>query len=121
MSAVSPRRAAPRAVVEATTAVRARTPSQVVESALVDAAERVLVRDGLDGLTVRAVAAEAGVAPMGVYSRFGSKDGLVQAVVIRAFDLLREHKGIHQTIAGIPLGDPAFYDMLCKADSVGVF
>ncbi|MBX7199880.1 MAG: error-prone DNA polymerase [Rhodospirillaceae bacterium] len=39
----------------------------------------------------------------------------------RAFDLLRDHKGIHQTIAGIPRDDPALYDMLCKADSVGVF
>ena len=39
----------------------------------------------------------------------------------RAFDLLREHKGIHQTVAGIPVNDPAVYDMLCRADSVGVF
>jgi AcrR family transcriptional regulator len=66
-----------------------RTPSRAVEQALVDAAERVLVRDGLPGLTVRAVAAEAGVAPMGVYNRFGSKDGLVAAVLVRGFDGLR--------------------------------
>ncbi len=39
----------------------------------------------------------------------------------RSFDLLRDHKGIHQTIAGIAPDDPAVYDMLCKADSVGVF
>jgi error-prone DNA polymerase len=39
----------------------------------------------------------------------------------RSFDLLREHKGIEQTVAGIPLEDQAMYDMLCKADSVGVF
>ena len=67
----------------------ARTPSRDVEQALVDAAERVLVRDGLAALTVRAVAAEAGVAPMGVYNRFGSKDGLVAAVLVRGFDGLR--------------------------------
>jgi len=67
----------------------ARTPSRDVEQALVDAAERVLVRDGLTGVTVRAVAAEAGVAPMGVYNRFGSKDGLVAAVLVRGFDGLR--------------------------------
>ena len=66
-----------------------RTPSRDVEQALVDAAERVLVREGLTGLTVRAVAAEAGVAPMGVYNRFGSKDGLVAAVLVRGFDGLR--------------------------------
>ncbi len=39
----------------------------------------------------------------------------------RSFELLREHKNINQTVAGIPLEDPAFYDMLCRADSVGVF
>ena len=66
-----------------------RTPSSAVEQALVDAAERVLVRDGLGGLTVRAVATEAGVAPMGVYNRFGSKDGLVAAVLARGFEGLR--------------------------------
>ena len=66
-----------------------RTPSRAVEQALVDAAERVLVRDGIGGLTVRAVAIEAGVAPMGVYNRFGSKDGLVAAVLARGFEGLR--------------------------------
>ena len=39
----------------------------------------------------------------------------------RSFDLLRSHKGIEQTIAGIPMDDTAVYDMLCNADSVGVF
>lgn len=66
-----------------------RTPSRALEQALVDAAERVLVRDGLGAVTVRAVAAEAGVAPMGVYNRFGSKDGLIAAVLVRGFDGLR--------------------------------
>src|SRR3954469_23176680 len=76
---------------EAVTDVRSagRTPSRAVEQALVDAAERVLVRDGLVGVTVRAVATEAGVAPMGVYSRFGNKDGLVAAVLTRGFEGLR--------------------------------
>ena len=67
-----------------------RTPSRDVEQALVDAAERVLVRDGPDAVTVRAVAQEAGVAPMGVYNRFGGKDGLVDALLIRGFDGLRD-------------------------------
>jgi AcrR family transcriptional regulator len=65
-----------------------RTPSREVQNALVDAAERVLVRDGPAGLTVRAVATEAGVAPMGVYNRFGNKYGLVAAVLVRGFDAL---------------------------------
>ena len=39
----------------------------------------------------------------------------------RAFDLLKDHKNMPLTVAQIPGEDPAVYDMLCKADSVGVF
>jgi len=68
---------------------RSRTPSADVERELLAAAEAVLVRDGPGGLTVRAVAAEAGIAPMNVYNRLGGKDGLVDALLIKGFDLLR--------------------------------
>ena len=68
---------------------RSRTPSAEVERELLAAAEAVLVRDGPGGLTVRAVAAEAGIAPMGLYSRLGGKDGLVDALLISGFDRLR--------------------------------
>src|SRR4051794_16672157 len=64
----------------------ARTPSQDVKSALVDAAEAVLIREGPAAVTVRAVAVEAGVAPMGVYNRFGSKEGLIEALLVRGFE-----------------------------------
>jgi AcrR family transcriptional regulator len=60
-----------------------------VERELLAAAEAVLVREGPAGLTVRAVAAEAGIAPMGVYNRLGGKEGLVDALLIRGFDRLR--------------------------------
>jgi len=68
---------------------RSRTPSAEIERELLAAAETVLVRDGPGGLTVRAVAAEAGIAPMGVYNRLGGKDGLVDALLIKGFDRLR--------------------------------
>jgi AcrR family transcriptional regulator len=68
---------------------RSRTPSADVERELLAAAEAVLVREGPGGLTVRAVATEAGIAPMGVYNRLGGKDGLVDALLIRGFDRLR--------------------------------
>lgn len=80
---------APRSSSAAVDRPTARTRSRDVEQALVDAAERVLVRDGPDAVTVRAVAQEAGVAPMGVYNRFGGKDGLVDALLVRGFDGLR--------------------------------
>jgi len=39
----------------------------------------------------------------------------------RAFALLREHKGIDLSLAGIPEGDAATYDMLGRGETVGVF
>jgi AcrR family transcriptional regulator len=68
---------------------RSRTPSADVERELLAAAEAVLVREGPGGLTVRAVATEAGIAPMGVYNRLGGKDGLVDALLIKGFSRLR--------------------------------
>jgi len=65
---------------------RRRTASQEVSAALLQAAETVLDRDGADGVTVRAVAKEAAVAPMGVYNRFANKDGLLVALASRALD-----------------------------------
>jgi error-prone DNA polymerase len=37
------------------------------------------------------------------------------------FQLLREHRGIELSMATIPPGDEATYDMICKSDTVGVF
>ena len=68
---------------------RGRTPSADVERELLAAAEAVLVRAGPSGLTVRAVAAEAGIAPMGVYNHLGGKEGMVDALLIKGFDRLR--------------------------------
>jgi error-prone DNA polymerase len=39
----------------------------------------------------------------------------------RAFDLLRDHKGISLSMAEIPQEDPATYAMIRRADTVGVF
>ncbi|MFF3485535.1 TetR/AcrR family transcriptional regulator [Streptomyces sp. NPDC002701] len=65
---------------------RHRTASDQVQAALLEAAQTVLDREGLAKVTVRAVAREAGVAPMGVYSRFGSKEDLLLALAVRALD-----------------------------------
>jgi len=79
---------------------RQRTPSSDIERELIAAAEVVLLRDGPGAVTVRAVAAEAGIAPMGVYNRLGGKDGLVDALLIRGFD------GLRAAIAGGSQPDP---------------
>lgn len=70
--------------------------------ALLDAAEHLVAAEGLEALSVRRVAGEVGTTTRAVYSLFGSKDGLVVALGVRAFDLLRA--GIE---AFPSTGDPA--------------
>jgi AcrR family transcriptional regulator len=53
--------------------------------ALLDAAERVVFRDGAGQLTIEAVAGEAGVSKGGVLYAFTNKDGLIDAMFNRVF------------------------------------
>ena len=46
--------------------------------------------------------------------------GMLSAVH-RCFDLISDHQQIDLTMQSIPKDDPGTYDMLCAADSVGVF
>ena len=39
----------------------------------------------------------------------------------KAFDMITAHKGRTYTLATLPVEDPATYDMLCAADSLGTF
>jgi AcrR family transcriptional regulator len=55
---------------------------------LLDAAERIIEEGGPGALSVRAVADAIGVSTRAVYSTFGSKDGLLDALSQRAFELL---------------------------------
>ncbi|MCK9876062.1 error-prone DNA polymerase [Frankia sp. Ag45/Mut15] len=43
------------------------------------------------------------------------------AMLHGAFDLIRDHHGRDLDLSSIPPEDPAVYDMLCAADSLGVF
>ncbi|MEI7547689.1 MAG: TetR/AcrR family transcriptional regulator, partial [Actinomycetota bacterium] len=61
-----------------------------VGQALVQAASDLLASDGADALTVRAIAAAAGASTMNVYSRFGGKDGVVEQLYLKGFELLAE-------------------------------
>jgi error-prone DNA polymerase len=48
--------------------------------------------------------------------------GLGMLTMIRkAFDLVLAHYGIQLTLANVPQDDMAVYDMICKADTIGVF
>lgn len=60
---------------------RKRVPEEVRRELILQAAFQVACRDGLGGLTVRAVAAEAKVSHALVLFHFGRKDGLVHELL----------------------------------------
>ena len=59
---------------------------------LLDAASRLLSTEGIGAVTVRRMASEAGCSTMGVYSRFGGKDGVL-------VELYTE--GVHRLMAAV--------------------
>jgi AcrR family transcriptional regulator len=60
---------------------------------LVTAGLQVLAQHGPAELTVRRIAEAAGSSTMGVYSRFGGRTGMLEALYRRGFDLLRAALG----------------------------
>jgi AcrR family transcriptional regulator len=68
---------------------RPREHDEHTAGALLDAAEQTIAEDGVDSLSLRDVARKAGTTTRAVYTLFGSKDGLLGALGVRAFDLLR--------------------------------
>jgi AcrR family transcriptional regulator len=91
----------------ATGEARRRTPSTEIEQALVDAAFHLLESEGPEALSVRRVAAEAGVAPMGVYNHFDGKNGVVDAIFRAGFTTLTEELGGLADAHADALDDPA--------------
>jgi AcrR family transcriptional regulator len=67
---------------------RPREHDQQLAEALLDAAERRIAADGVDALSLRAVAADAGTTTRAVYTLFGSKHALVGALGVRAMEYL---------------------------------
>lgn len=61
-----------------------------VRNAVLDAAERVVGRDGIGSLTLDGVAAEAGVSKGGLLHHFPSKDRLIEGLVRRSAESWRE-------------------------------
>lgn len=69
---------------------RPRQHDETTAESLLDAAERQLRSGGLDGVSMRSIADDADVSIRAIYSLFGSRDGLVDALAIRTFARLRE-------------------------------
>jgi AcrR family transcriptional regulator len=68
---------------------RPREHDEQTATALVAAAERLVQERGVDALSVRRVAQEVGTTTRAIYSLFGSKDGLVAAISVHGFNVLR--------------------------------
>ena len=54
--------------------------SSATRDTILEAGLRILAEEGHDALTVRRVATEAGCSTIGVYTWFGGKDGLIDAI-----------------------------------------
>ena len=67
---------------------RPREHNQATRELLRTVAERIVAEEGLGALSVRAVADAARTTTRAVYSTFGSKDGLVDALAQTAFEFL---------------------------------
>jgi len=81
---------------------RPKQHDDTTREALLAAAENLVERGGVGALSVRAVADEIGTTTRAVYSTFGSKEGLLGALAMRSFDMLRD------AIAELPgTNDPA--------------
>lgn len=90
---------------------------------LIDAALQVLAEHGPAELTVRRVAEVAGASTMGIYSSFGGRLGMLEAVYVRGFELMRDvlHREPELDVLGIALAyrefaldNPALYSLLIE-------
>jgi AcrR family transcriptional regulator len=61
-----------------------RADTNELQNTLLDAAEAVVVRQGIANLTLDAVAAEAGMSKGGLLHHFPTKNRLVEALVMRS-------------------------------------
>jgi len=69
---------------------RIRRTAEEAKSIILDAAEKRLRELGPAGIKLQELAADVGVSHPAILHHFGSRDGLVEAVVRRALDTLRE-------------------------------
>jgi AcrR family transcriptional regulator len=88
---------------------RPKEHGEATRAALLSAAERLIDQGGPDAASVRAVADEVGTSTRAVYSGFGSKQGLLEALAIRFFDELQA------ATSAIPLTDDPVADLVNAA------
>jgi len=70
---------------------RPREHGDQTRAALLDVAGRLLGADGVDAVTVRRVAEQAGTTTRAVYTLFGDKSGLLRALFQQMAETMRRH------------------------------
>jgi AcrR family transcriptional regulator len=85
---------------------RPKEHDDATRTALLDAAERLIDEHGPDAASVRAVAEEVGATTRAVYSVFGSKQGLLEALATRLFQAL------NHAIDAVPITDDPAADLV---------
>jgi AcrR family transcriptional regulator len=85
---------------------RRRRHDERTATSLLDAAEQLITEKDLDALSLRDVAEDAGTTTRAVYTLFGSKDALLGALGIRAFELLG------QQVEALPTTDRPQHDLV---------
>ncbi len=71
--------------------------SEKTRARILDAAERLILAHGMEGVGMEAVADAAGVSRQAVYDKFGSKGGLLRAMVER----MEESLGIFRAVGAV--------------------
>lgn len=62
--------------------------AQTNKGKILQAASELFLQGGVSALSVRAIAAKAGVSTIGIYSHFKGKDGLLEALYIEGFEMV---------------------------------
>ncbi len=70
------------------TAEKTINAKQANKTAILDAASRLFIEGGINALSVRAIAKEAGVSTIGIYSHFDGKQGILDTLYIEGFGLV---------------------------------
>jgi AcrR family transcriptional regulator len=81
---------------------RAPRDSTATRRRILDAAEQVVLRDGVGHLTLEASAAEAGLSKGGVLYHYPTRDALVSAMVARIIEQFEEDIAAYLPAAGSP-------------------
>lgn len=63
---------------------------QTLRQGILDDASNLLIREGPSALTMRRIAQTVGCSTTVLYTMFGSKQGLVDELYLRGFDILRQ-------------------------------